>query len=42
VQHWSGQNAFLTVQCRSAKQANSRLMKIQLHLWRSALHTGVQ
>ena len=42
LQHWSGQNTFPTVQCCSAKQAHSWLGSLQLHLWRYALHTGVQ
>jgi len=31
-----------TVQCCSGKQAHSRLVPLQIHLWRFALHTGVQ
>ena len=42
VQHWSRQNAFPYGQCCSAKQAHSMLVSLQLHLWRLALHTGVQ
>ncbi len=36
------QNAFPTAHCCSARQACSRLVSLQLHLWRFALHTGVQ
>ncbi len=41
LQQGSGQSAVPTVQCCSAKQAHSMFVALQLHLWRSALHTGV-
>jgi len=36
------QNSFPAVQCSSAEQAHSMLVPLQIHLWRSALHTGVK
>ena len=42
LQHWSGQNAFSTVQWCSAKQVHSRFVSLQSHLWKFALHAGVQ
>ncbi len=38
---WLGQNAFLTAQSCSAKQADSRLVSLQIHLWVLALDTSV-
>ncbi|DBA88266.1 TPA: hypothetical protein ACH3X1_016560 [Trebouxia sp. C0004] len=38
-QHWSGQISFPAVLGRSAKQAHSMLVPLQLHLWRFASHT---
>jgi len=35
-------NSFPAVQCSSAKQDHSMLVPLQIHLWRFALHTGVQ
>ncbi len=35
-------NSFPAVHCCSAQQAHSMLVPLQLHLWRFALHTGVQ
>ena len=42
LQHWSGQNAFLTALCCSAKQADSIVVSLQRHLWMFLQHTGVQ
>ena len=42
LQHCSGQNACLVVLCRCAKQADSSLVPLHLHLSRFTLHTGVQ
>jgi hypothetical protein len=42
LQHWSKQNAFLTAQSCSAKQADNRLVSLQIDLWVFAEHTGVQ
>ena len=42
LQHWSRQNAFLTVLCCSANQAHSIVVSLQRHLKISAHHTGVQ
>ena len=38
----AGQKRLPTVHCCSAKQADSMLMPLESHLWRFALHTGVQ
>ncbi len=42
LQHWSGQLAFLTAQSCSAKQADSRLVSLQIDLWVFAQHTCLQ
>ncbi len=42
LQHWSGQNAFLTAMCCYAKQADGMLVSLQLHLWTILQRTGVQ
>ena len=36
------ENALPTIQCSSARQPDSRLVPLQLHLWRFAFHTAVQ
>ncbi len=42
LQHWSKQNAFLAAQTCSAKQADSRLVSLQIDLWVFAQHTCLQ
>ena len=42
LQHWIWLQVHPTAQCCPAKQAHSRLVSLQLHLLRFALHTGVQ
>ena len=42
LQHWSGQNAFLTTMCCYAKQADNMLVSLQVDLWVIAQHTSVQ
>ncbi len=42
LQHWSGQNAFLTALCRSAKQADSMLVSLQIDIRVLAPRSGVQ
>ncbi len=42
LQHWSGQNAYLTTQSCSAKQAVNIFLSLQIDLWVFALHIGVQ
>ncbi len=41
-QHWSGQIAFLTALCCSAKQADSMLVSLKVHLKILSPHSGVQ
>ena len=42
LQHWSKQYAFLAAQTCSAKQADSRLVSLQIDLWVFAQHTCLQ
>ncbi len=42
LQHKSGQKSFLTAQSYSAKQADSRLVSLQIDLWVFPQHTAVQ
>ena len=37
-----GKHSLSTVQCCSAKQADTMLVPLQLHLWSFCLHTGVK